>query len=156
MAYLLERDTLNGKEGSAFIITEDKKNEELFNVKSIKVDFSVEESDMKVVGTRIVQKKTTGVSYTGSMTIYYGTDKFKAMLREYVTTGRMPYFDLQITNDDPATSVGIQTCVLRNCKINSGSLAMLDADADFLTEDVSFTFTKFEILKQFHRPPILG
>lgn len=156
MAYLLERDTLNGKEGSAFITTEDGKQEELFNVKSIKIDFSVEESDMKVVGTRIVQKKTTGVSYTGSMTIYYGSDKYKAMLREYVSTGRMPYFTLQIKNNDPATSVGMQTCVLYNCKINSGSIAMLDADADFLTEDVAFTFTKFEILTAFHNPPVLG
>jgi hypothetical protein len=32
----------------------------------------------------------------------------------------------------------------------------LDADADFLTEDIGFDFTSFEILSQFHDPAQLG
>lgn len=156
MAYLLERDTLNGKEGRAFITNENGIVEEMFNVKSINLDFSLEESDMKVVGTRLVQKKTTGVSLSGTMTIYYGSPKFKQMCKDYMNTGRMPYFTLQVVNDDPATSVGTQTIVCYNVKIQSGKIAILDSDTDFLTEDVPFTFTRFEILTAFHNPASLG
>mgnify|MGYP006351849561 FL=1 len=151
MAYLLERDALNGKEGRA-ICTINGQQVELFGVKNLKVEYSLDASDFKVVGTRLVQKKTTGIQLSGSMTIVYGTPEFKNLIKEYVLTGSVPYFSLQVTNNDPATSVGEQTIVLYNCRINSGSLAQLDADADFLTEDVSFDFTNFEILSSFNKP----
>lgn len=155
MSYLLERDALNGKEGRA-IITINGRQQELFNCKNIKVDYSLDSSDFKIVGTRLVQKKTTGIQLSGSMTIVYGTPWFKDLIKQYVATGQPPYFTLQVTNSDPATSVGNQTIVLYNCRINSGNLAQLDADADFLTEDVQFDFTSFEILTSFHAPDQLG
>lgn len=155
MSYLLERDALNGKEGRA-IVTINNRQHELFGCKNVKVDYSLDSSDFKLVGTRLVQKKTTGIQLTGSMTIVYGTSMFKDLIKEYVTTGAPPYFTLQVTNADPATSVGVQTIVFYNCRINSGNLAQLDADADFLTEDVQFDFTSFEIIKKFHDPDQLG
>jgi hypothetical protein len=155
MAYLLERDALNGKEGRA-VCTINGRQVELFGVKNLKIDYSLDSSDFKVVGTRLVQKKTTGVQLSGTMTIVYGTPQFKQMVKDYMVTGAVPYFTLQITNNDPATSVGEQTIALYNCRLNSGNIAQLDADADFLTEDVSFDFTQFEILKAFHEPAQLG
>lgn len=155
MSFLLERDAINGKEGRA-VCTINGKQVELFGVKNLKIDYSLDSSDFKVVGTRLVQKKTTGIQLTGSMTIVYGTPEFKQMVSDYMKFGRIPYFTLQVTNDDPATTVGTQTIVLYNCRLNSGNLAQLDADADFLTEDVSFDFTQFEILKAFHSPDQLG
>lgn len=155
MSFLLERDALNGKEGRA-VCTINGKQVELFGLKNLKIDYSLDSSDFKVVGTRLVQKKTTGIQLTGSMNIIYGTPTFKQMIKDYMTTGAIPYFTIQITNNDPATSVGEQTIVLYNCRLNSGNIAQLDADADFLTEDVSFDFTQFEILKSFHEPLLLG
>lgn len=155
MAYLLERDALNGKEGRA-VCTVNGKQMELFGLKNLKIDYSLDSSDFKIVGTRLVQKKTTGIQLTGSMTIVYGTPTFKQMIKDYMVTGAIPYFTLQVTNNDPATTVGEQTIALYNCRLNSGNIAQLDADADFLTEDVSFDFTQFEILKSFHDPERLG
>lgn len=155
MAYLLERDALNGKEGRA-VCTVNGKQIELFGVKNLKIDYSLDSSDFKVVGTRLVQKKTTGIQLTGSMTIVYGTPTFKQMIKDYMVTGAIPYFTLQVTNNDPSTTVGVQTIALYNCRLNSGNIAQLDADADFLTEDVGFDFTQFEILKSFHNPERLG
>ena len=144
MAYLLERDALNGKEGRAFC-TINGRQVEMF-----------EESDFKVVGTRLVQKKTTGISLTGSMTLYYGTPEFRELVQAYIKTGDLPYFTMQITNDDPASTVGVQTIAIYNVKLTSGVLALLDADSDFLTEDVSFSFTSFEIISAFNEPLNLG
>lgn len=155
MSYLLERDALNGKEGRA-VCTINGKQVELFGVKNLKIDYTIDSSDFKIVGTRLVQKKSTGIQLSGSMTIVYGTPQFKQMVKEYMLTGAIPYFTLQVTNNDPATTVGAQTIALYNCRLNSGNLAQLDADADFLTEDVSFDFTSFEILEAFHDPEQLG
>lgn len=155
MSYMLERDALNGKEGRA-IVTINGRQQELFNCKNIKLDYTIDSSDFKVVGTRLVQKKTTGIQFSGSMTIVYGTSMFKKLVEQYFNTGQPPYFTLQVKNSDPATSVGEQLVVFYNCRINSGNLAQLDADADFLTEDVAFDFTHFKIIKDFHDPDQLG
>ena len=68
MSFLLERDAVNGKEGRGFM-TIGGENHEMFGLKKFQSDAEFQEADFKVVGTRLVQKKTTGVSLTGSMTI---------------------------------------------------------------------------------------
>lgn len=152
MSFLLEHDALNGKEGSAFM-TINGRNIEMFGMKKFQSDAEFQEADFKVVGTRLVQKKTTGVSLTGSMTIYYGTPHFLRLLQEYIKTGRLPYFTLQITNEDPSTSVGTQTVVFYNVKLQKLPVAMLDADADFLEMGVSFSYTSLEVLNYFNDVP---
>lgn len=155
MAFLLERDALNGKSGSAFM-TINGQNREIFQMKKFQSDAEFQESDFKVVGTTLVQKKTTGVSLTGSMTIYYGSPYFLQMLQTYLKTGKLPYFTLQITNDDPGTSVGKQTVALYNCKLSKVPVALLDADTDWLEEEVTFSYTGVEVLNYFHDPETLG
>jgi type VI protein secretion system component Hcp len=152
---LLERDALNGKSGSAFM-TVDGQNHELFQLKKFQSDAEFQESDFKVVGTTLVQKKTTGVTLTGSMTIYYGSPLFIKLLNEYLKTGKLPYFTLQITNDDPGTTVGKQIVALYNCKLSKVPVAMLDADADWLEEEVSFSYTGIEVIYYFNDPSALG
>lgn len=155
MAFLLERDALNGKEGQGFM-TIDGRNVEMFGLKSFQTDANFQEADFKVVGTRLVQKKTTGVELTGSMTIYYGSPEFIALVQDYIKTGKLPYFTLQITNEDPSTSVGTQTVAYYNVKLQSVPLSILDADAEWLSADVSFSYTSFEILQAFTAPAQLG
>ncbi|MBR3238765.1 MAG: phage tail tube protein [Oscillospiraceae bacterium] len=155
MAFLLERDALNGKSGSAFL-TVDGENHEIFQMKKFQSDAEFQEADFKVVGTTLVQKKTTGVTLTGSMTIYYGSPYFLDLLQQYLKTGKLPYFTLQIRNDDPSTSVGTQTVALYNCKLTKVPVAMLDADSDWLEEEVTFSYTGLEVLDYFHDPEALG
>lgn len=155
MAYLLERDALNGKEGRLFM-TIDGRNIEVFQLKNLNVDADFQEADFKVVGTRLVQRKTTGVQLTGSMELYYGSPEFVLLVENYIKFGRLPYFTLQVTNDDPSTSVGVQTVALYDVKLQSVPIALLDADADWLSETVSFSFTSFEVLSSFTTPDQLG
>lgn len=155
MAYLLERDAVNGKQGKAFI-TIDGINNELFSAKKVQTDYEFQKADFKVVGTTGVQQKTTGVKKTGTMTIYYGTPLFINMAREYEKNGKVIYFDLQVENDDPATSIGKQIVVYYGCSLDKVPLSMLDADADTLEEEVSFSYTSFEVLQSFTNPSQLG
>ncbi len=155
MSFLLERDALNGKSGSGFM-TINGENHEMFGMKKFQSDAEFQESDFKVVGTTLVQKKTTGVSLTGSMTIYYGTPHFLRLLQEYLKTGKLPYFTLQITNDDPSASVGAQTVVLYDVKLQKIPVAILDAEAEYLEMEVSFSYRTLEVLDWFKDPEQLG
>ena len=155
MSFLLECDALNGKSGSGFM-TINGENHEMFGMKKFQSDAEFQESDFKVVGTTLVQKKTTGVSLTGSMTIYYGTPYFLRLLQEYLKTGKLPYFTLQITNDDPSTTVGTQTVVLYDVKLQKIPVAILDAEAEYLEMEVSFSYRTLEVLDWFKDPEQLG
>lgn len=156
MSFLLERDTLNGAAGKA-VITQDGQVKDLFGAKSVKTQAEISSSDMKVIGTKKAQQKPGSVKQTGTMTIYYGTPLFLDMLAKYIRTGVMPYFNLQVTNDDPTTTVGVQTVAYYNCKLTGTiPLSVLDAEADMLTVDVSFSYEDFEPLSSFHDPAETG
>ena len=156
MSFLLERDTLNGAAGKA-VITRDGQVQELFGAKNVKTQAEITSSDMKVIGTKKAQQKPGSVKQTGTMTVYYGTPLFLDMLAQYTRTGVMPYFNLQVTNDDPTTSVGVQTVAYYNCKLTGTiPLSVLDADVDMLTVDASFTYEDFELLSSFHAPAETG
>lgn len=137
-------------------MTIDGENHEMFGLKKFQSNAEFQESDFKVVGTTLVQKKTTGVSLSGSMTIYYGSPYFLRLLQEYLRTGKLPYFTIQITNDDPTTNVGTQTVVFYNVKLQKLPVAMLDADSDFLEMEVGFSYTGIEVLNWFNDPTQLG
>ena len=152
MGFLLERDSINGKDGKAFLI-EDGSVNQLFRIKTLKAEGNFQESDFKVVGTRIIQIKTNGIKYTGTMDIYYGTPIFNRMLIKYQDEGKLPYFTIQIVNDDQTATVGKQTVSLSNCKFNKIPIAMLDADSDALVEQTGFSFTRVEVLNEFKDDP---
>ena len=153
MSFLLERDTLHGAAGKEFL-TINGQVKELFGAKKVQTKAEIQGTDMKVIGTKRIQNKPGGVKQTGTGTVYYGTPVFADILAQYVRDGVMPYFTLQTTNDDKATSVGVQTIAYYNCKL-SGTvpLSVLDADSDMLTFDFSFTYEDFEILSRFNDQP---
>ena len=155
MSFLLERDAVNGKSGSGFI-TIDGENHQMFGMKKFQSDAEFQEEDFKVVGTTLVQTKTTGVKLSGTMTLYYGSPYFLQLLNEYLKTGKLPYFTMQIENNDPSSTVGTQTVVFYNVKLNKLPISKLDAETSALDMEVGFTFTNVEILNWFHNPEQLG
>lgn len=155
MSFLLERDAVNGKSGSGFI-TIDGENHQMFGMKKFQSDAEFQEEDFKVVGTTLVQTKTTGVKLSGTMTLYYGSPYFLQILNEYLKTGKLPYFTMQIENNDPSSTVGTQTVVFYNVKLNKLPISKLDAETSALDMEVGFTFTNVEILNWFHDPEQLG
>lgn len=155
MSFLLEQDSINGKSGKAFAII-DGVVEEIFGLKKFESNAEFQLADFTVVGTNVTQKKVKGVTMTGSATIYYGTPIFLEMLQNYLKTGVLPYFTFQITNDDQSTSVGKQVVALYNVKLDKVPIALLDDSADFLTAEITFSFTGMEVLEGFHKPSQLG
>ena len=156
MSFLLGRDTVHGAAGKAFI-PQNGRVVELFGAKKVNSQGEISSNDMKVIGTKKIQNKPGGVKQTGTGTVYYGTSVFAEMLEKYIHTGAMEPFNMQVTNEDKATSVGAQTVALYGCQLSSTiPIALLDAETDMLTFDFSFTFEDFEILRKFNDPAELG
>jgi len=154
--FLLARDTIHGAAGSAFI-TQDGVVKELFAAKKIDAKANVSSTDMKVIGTKRIQNKNGGVKLTGTGTMYYVTSDFARMVEQYVHTGHMPVFNMQVTNDDEAASIGVQTVALYRCQLTGDiPIFILDDSSDMLTFDFSFSFEDFEILSPFQAPTELG
>ena len=54
-----------------------------------------------------------------------------------------------MVNEDPTSTVGRQTVLLIDCNIDKVVLAKFDADADYLEEDLDFTFEDFKLVEKF-------
>jgi hypothetical protein len=149
MAKLKSFDPISGKEGVAYAKINGN-NEELFFAKTIEASVEKAKSEIKAIGRRMTGHKTTGMSGSGKMTLYYLTPLFRQMLKQYKDTGVDIYFDLVVENSDPSSSAGKQTTLLMDCNLDSVVLTKLDGDSDDpLEEDADFTFEDYDILQEF-------
>ena len=78
------------------------------------------------------------------------------MALQYIKTGIPGYFDLLVTNNDPGSSIGEQTTVLKNCSLDSVILAKFDVDSEVMDESVDFTYDDADLLDEFGRPVLGG
>lgn len=156
MSYLLAKDTVNGAEGKIFV-TSNGKNIEVACMRNITTNAEIQSSDMRVIGTRTIQNKNNGAKLTGTGNIYYGTNLFTDMVLQYINTGTMPEFDIQITNQDPATSVGSQVMAYYGCTL-TGTIPMsiLNSEEAMLNYDFNFAYTRMARLQAFNDPTQLG
>lgn len=149
MAKLKSFDPISGKEGVAYAKINGN-NEELFFAKTIEASVEKAKSEIRAIGRRMTGHKTTGMSGSGKMTLYYLTPLFRQMLKQYKDTGVDIYFDLVVENNDPSSSAGKQTTLLMDCNLDSVVLTKLDGDSDDpLEEDADFTFEDYDILQEF-------
>ncbi len=154
MGFLRASDSISGQEGRAYA-TINGRVEEMFYVKSLEASAEKTKAEIKTLGRRGTQHKATGWSGTGSMTIYYVTSLFRQMMMNYIKNGVDTYFDIQIVNDDPTSTIGKQTVVLKGVNLDKVIMASLDTEADALEEDIDFTFEDVEVLGAFNAP-VLG
>jgi hypothetical protein len=156
VSYLLAKDTVNGAEGKIFV-TSNGKNIEVACMRNITTNAEIQSSDMRVIGTRTIQNKNNGAKLTGTGNIYYGTNLFTDMVLQYINTGTMPEFDIQITNQDPATSVGSQVMAYYGCTL-TGTIPMsiLNSEEAMLNYDFNFAYTRMARLQAFNDPTQLG
>ena len=120
-------------------------------MQAINLEASIEKvkTEVPILGKTGKGNKAAGWKGTGSATFHYNTSIFRALMKRYKDTGEDVYFDIQITNSDPTSSVGRQTVILKDCNIDGGLLAKFDADAKYLDEDMDFTFEDFDMPEEF-------
>lgn len=159
MSYLLARDTVNGAEGTIFV-TRDGKNVEVVGMKNIQTTASIQSTDMRTIGTRSIQDKPNGAKQTGKGNVYYGSNgsnMFRDMVLNYIQNGVTEYFDIQINNTDPSTSVGNQIAAYYGCHLTGDiPLSILDDEQAMLAYDFNFAYTRVAMIQKFTDPTNVG
>ena len=160
MSYFKAGDTISGQEAVAKMTVKNPDGsstiEDLFYAKTLEATCDINKTPVKTLGKRGEQHKPNGWTGNGSMTIYYATSLFRKMALQYIKTGIPVYFDLLVTNNDPGSSIGEQTTVLKNCSLDSVILAKFDVDSEVMDESVDFTYDDADLLDEFGRPVLGG
>lgn len=142
------KDSISASLAECFVTIDDER----YNfMQAINLEAKMEKTKSKVpiLGKTGKGNRATGWEGTGSATFHYNTSIFRKLLYKFKETGEDTYFDIQVTNEDPTSSVGRQTVILKDCNIDGGILAKFDADAEYLDEDLDFTFEDWEIPEEF-------
>ncbi|TNJ68227.1 phage portal protein [Paenibacillus hemerocallicola] len=148
--FFREEDAISGKMAKAFA-TVNGRVEELFYAKSLEAMLEKNKADVPTLGRTNVGKKSSGWNGTGTLNVYYVSTVFRNLMLTYVKTGRDFNFDLQVINEDPTSSTGRQTVVLKGCNLDSLIAAKFDSTSDdMMDEELSFTFSDYDILDQFN------
>ncbi|MCI1930270.1 MAG: phage tail tube protein [Clostridia bacterium] len=105
--------------------------------------------EVPILGKTGKGNKSTGWKGTGTAKFHYNSSVFRKLLYEFKENGEDMYFDIQISNEDPTSSVGRQTIILKDCNLNGGVLAKFDASAVYLEEEYDFTFEDWEMPDKF-------
>lgn len=146
---LQANDIVAGAEGTVTAVINDRVVE-MAEVVNITATIDLNKTNLKVLGNRMEQHKVTGASGTGSMSIHYVTSRWGKMVLDYLKTGKVTIFDINIKNQDPSSATGKQITKISGCIIDGADLAKLDIDADTLDQDVNFTFTDADYLTEFN------
>ncbi len=142
------KDSVSAKLAQCFVTIDGQR----YNfMQAINLEASIEKtkSEVPILGKTGKGNKATGWNGSGSATFHYNTSIFRDLLLRFKNTGEDIYFDIQVTNEDPTSSVGRQTVILRDCNIDGGLLTKFDADGEYLEDEFDFTFEDFEIPEKF-------
>ncbi|KOY81281.1 phage tail tube protein [Lysinibacillus macroides] len=147
------RDAVHGAQGVAWVTIEGNRYKfaQLINLEA---RMEKTKTQVPIMGKTGKGNKATGWEGTGSATFHYNTSIFRRLLKRYKDTGEDVYFDIQVTNEDSsAKSTGRQTTILKDCNIDGGLVASLDADAEYLEDDFDFTFEDWDLVEEFSMLP---
>ena len=147
-ATMRSADGVSGKLGDCYV-TIGTQRKKLIQLKKVELKFDKSKTKMKILGRTGDGNRPTGWSGTGTATLYYNTDLFRELLYKYKETGEDTYFEMQISNDDPTGAAGQKITIAKDCNIDGAILAKLDAEAEILEEEISFTFDDFEFPMKF-------
>ncbi|EJC6460073.1 phage tail tube protein [Listeria monocytogenes] len=153
MSFLKADDVISGREGTAFM-TINGRNVPMFFLKNIEAKLELVKKEVPVLGSRMNQQKVTGVNGKGSMKIHKVTSEFAQMGIDFLKTGKMPAITIKVTNDDPASSVGRQSTLIKGVTLDAVVIAKLDIETETLDEDVDFTFNDADLLEKMTTPSI--
>lgn len=141
-------DSVSGSLAECFV-TIDGKRYNFMQAINFEANFEKNKTEVPILGKTGKGHKSTSWQGSGSATFHYNTSIFRELMQRYKDTGKDTYFDMQITNEDPTSTVGRQTIILKGCNIDGGILAKFDADAEYLDEEMDFTFEDFEMPEKY-------
>lgn len=148
MSFMDAKDAISASLAECYVTIGDNRYQFMQAI-NLEAKMEKTKSEIPILGKTGKGNKTTGWKGTGSATFHYNTSIFREILQRYKNTGEDIYFDITVTNEDPTSTVGNQTIILKGCNIDGGILVKFDADAEYLDEDIDFTFEDWEMPNSF-------
>lgn len=148
-AKLNAKDTVNARLAECYVTIDDNR----YNfMQAINLEAKAEKNKIEVPILGKVSKgnKAGSMKYTGKAKFHFNTSIFNKLMAHYKDTGEDLYFDIQIINDDPSSAAGKQEIMLYDCNLDGATLAHFDADGDYLSDEINFTFENWDITKEFN------
>ena len=142
------KDAVSARMAECFVTINDRR----YNfMQLIDVEFKVEKTKGAVprLGSVMIGHKSYAMEGTFSGTMHYNTSVMRELAASFKDTAIDTYFEVQITNEDPASDAGSQTVVFYDCLSDAVILSKFDADAEYLDEEISGTFDEFSISEDF-------
>lgn len=147
--YMDAKDAISGSLAECYVTIDGSRYNfmQLYKFES-KIDKN--STEVPILGRSGKGHKSTGWKGTWSGTAHYNQSIVRRLLLKYKDTGIDTPFEIQITNEDPTSTVGRQTVVHKGCLTDGGILAKFDADSQTLDEEISGTFDDFELPETFN------
>jgi hypothetical protein len=142
------KDAVSASLAECFITIDDNRYNFMQAI-NLEAEMKKNKTKVPILGKTGKGNRASGWEGSGKATFHYNTSIIRELLYKYKETGEDTYFDIQITNEDPTSSVGRQTIILKDCNVDGGILAKFDADAEYLDEDMDFTFEDWEMPEKF-------
>ena len=150
--FMPANDASSAKLATAFVSIDGRRYAMLM-AKNFEANAAVKTSEVPILGTVINGHKPLGMSVKFKMTIYKCTEIFDAVIEEFKNTAKMPPIDIQVTNEDPATSTGRTTKVYSGCVLDGDVLlSMFDADGEFIEQTIEGYAHEFTRPEQYTNP----
>lgn len=134
--YMPANDAPSAKLATCFV-TINSRRYAMLMAKDFEANMNIETKEVPTLGRTVKGVKPTGATIKFKMTVHKCTEIFDEVVETYKNTGLMPTFDIQVTNEDPATSVGKSTKVYTDCTLDGDVLlSMFDADGEFIEQSI--------------------
>ena len=130
-------------------VTIDGERYNMMQLYDFESSITVSVQDVNILGRAGKGKKITGWSGTWKGTAYYNQSVFRKWLLNFKKNHYAEPFEIQVTVEDPASSAGRQTITHSGCPIDSAILAKYSSGDNLLTEDISGTFTDWDMPESF-------
>lgn len=146
---MLSKDAVSGKMAECYA-TIDGTRYNIMTAISFEATYEKLKSEIPILGKISKGNKAIGGKGSGNMTVHYNSSIFRELLEKYQNTGEDIYFEMEVSNEDPTSAAGRQTILFQGCNTDGGIIAKFDADAEYLDEEINFTFENFILKKSFN------
>ncbi len=109
--------------------------------------------DVPILGKVGMGHKMAGGKGSWKGTAHYNQSHIRAIADQYQKTGVMPRFEIQVTNEDPGSTIGRQTIIHRGCLCDKFTLAKFKSGEELLDEELSGTFDSWDMPEKFNDMP---
>lgn len=148
MATTIANDVISSRMAKCYVVIGGNRYEAA-NALKLEAKFDVQKQDVPCLGSMNTPQRITGYKGSGSATFYNVSSRFARLIIDHQKGGAIPYFEIETVNEDPQSSAGRQSVILKNCLLDSVVLASFDGSGDFLRQEMNFTFETAEMPEEF-------